>query len=379
MEGIVFFALCAIVLVYLAVRSRVRPCREYASIDAIVPAYNEGPCLEGALTDLLNNPYIAKVICVNDGSTDDTAAVLERMQMQWQGRLVAVHQDNTGKGGALMHGLEHVTAAQVFLTDADTRVPADSDGLGYLLAEIRAGADAVGGVPSSSLDAAGFLPHVRASLKLPMIVLKRTLQQLLGGAPFIISGSCGMFRTEVLRAVRFSDRTKVEDLDMSWSLVARGYRLRQCNRCVVYPQECNTFAEEWRRWRRWIVGYAVCIRLHRRLLATRFGLFSILPMAVLALVGAVTVLAAWYGASQRGGLRDIVLVTLPLAWVCVVMAMGAISAVHHRRLWLIPAAAFSVIYVLLAYVIWLMHGLKGLATGREPVRDKPSRCAHVVD
>ena len=43
----------------------------------------------------------------------------------------------------------------VFLTDADTRVPADNDGLGYLLAEIRAGADAVGGVPSSSLGAAG--------------------------------------------------------------------------------------------------------------------------------------------------------------------------------------------------------------------------------
>lgn len=379
MEGVAFFGMCVILLVYLAMRTRARPCREHGSIDAIVPAYNEGPCLEGALTDLLDNPYIARVICVNDGSTDDTAAVLERMQAQWRGRLVAVHQNNTGKGGALMHGLEHVTATQVFLTDADTRVPADSDGLGYLLAEIRAGADAVGGVPSSSLHAAGFLPHVRASLKLPMIVLKRTLQQLLGGAPFIISGSCGMFRTEVLRAVRFSDRTKVEDLDMSWTLVARGYRLRQCNRCIVYPQECNTVAEEWRRWRRWIVGYAVCIRLHRRLLATRFGLFSILPMAALALVGAVSMLAAWHGASQRDGLRDIVLVTLPLAWVCVVMAMGAISAFHHRSLWLIPAAAFSVIYVLLAYAIWLMHGLKGLATGREPARDKPSRHAHVVE
>lgn len=379
MEIAFFLALCAIVLVYLAARFRTQPCREHHSIDAIVPAYNEGPCLQRALTDLLHNPYIAQVICVNDGSTDDTAAVLDHMQKQWHGRLVAVHQHNTGKGGALMRGLEHVTAAQVFLTDADTRVPHDDDGLGYLLAEIRAGADAVGGVPSSSLEGAGFLPHVRASLKLPMIVLKRTLQQLLGGAPFIISGSCGMFRTEVLRAVGFSDRTKVEDLDMSWSLVARGYRLRQCNRCFVYPQECNTFTEEWRRWRRWIVGYSVCMRLHWRLLPTRFGLFSILPMVVLALVGAVTAIAVWYGASQRGGLRDVVMVTLPLTWLCVVMTMGAVSAVHHRRPSLIPAAAFSVIYVLLAYAIWLLHGVKGLVTGREPARDKPSRVAHVVD
>ena len=59
---------------------------------------------------------------------------------------------------------------------------------------------------------AGLLPHIRATVKLPMIVMKRTLQQLLGGAPFIISGACGMFRTDVLRKFGFSDRTKVEDL-----------------------------------------------------------------------------------------------------------------------------------------------------------------------
>ncbi len=87
-----------------------------------------------------------------------------------------------------------------------------------------------------------------------MIVMKRTLQQLLGGAPFIISGACGMFRTDVLRKFGFSDRTKVEDLDLTWTLVANGYRIRQANRCIVYPQECNSPREEWRRWRRWIVS-----------------------------------------------------------------------------------------------------------------------------
>ncbi|STI83914.1 membrane protein [Escherichia coli] len=82
-----------------------------------------------------------------------------------------------------------------------------------MLAEIERGADAVGGIPSTALKGAGLLPHIRATVKLPMIVMKRTLQQLLGGAPFIISGACGMFRTDVLRKFGFSDRTKVEDLD----------------------------------------------------------------------------------------------------------------------------------------------------------------------
>jgi cellulose synthase/poly-beta-1,6-N-acetylglucosamine synthase-like glycosyltransferase len=85
--------------------------------------------------------------------------------------------------------------------------------------------------------------------------------------------------------VGLSDRTKVEDLDLSWSLVARGYKIRQVNRAVVYPQECKTLREEWRRWRRWIMGYAVCMRLHWRLLLTRFGLFSILPMFLVVVLG----------------------------------------------------------------------------------------------
>ncbi len=172
-----------------------------------------------------------------------------------------------------------------FLSDADTYVPPDQDGMGYMLAEIEHGADAVGGIPSTALKGAGLLPHIRATVKLPMIVMKRTLQQLVGGAPFIISGACGMFRTDVLRKFGFSDRTKVEDLDLTRTLVANGYRIRQANRCIVYPQECNSPREEWRRWRRWIVGYAVCMRLHKRLLFSRFGIFSIFPMLLVVLYG----------------------------------------------------------------------------------------------
>lgn len=379
MKTLLFLAMCLFIVVRLVMHAARRPSARLHSIDAIVPAYNEAPCLQRSLTDLLRNPYIARVICVNDGSTDGTAQVLDTLQQQWPGRLVAVHQANTGKGGALMHGLQHVTAAQVFLTDADTRVDPRSDGLGHLLSEIERGADAVGGVPSSCLQGAGFLPHVRASLKLPMIVIKRSFQQWLGGAPFIISGACGLFRTSVLRTVGFSDRTRVEDLDMSWSLVAQGYRVRQSIRCVVYPQECNTLREEWRRWRRWIVGYAVCMRLHRGLLLTRFGLFSILPMVLLALVGIVAALQLWFGAMTVHGPGGVALAVMPLAWIAIVMALGMISAVHHRRALLVPAAAFSVVYVLLAYAIWLLHGLKGLFTGREPVRDKPTRYPRVVE
>ncbi|HET7408767.1 MAG TPA: glycosyltransferase family 2 protein, partial [Paracoccaceae bacterium] len=287
-------------------------------------------------------------------------------------------KDNGGKGSAIMKGLEFATADQVFLTDADTYVPFKGHGLGYMLAEIERGADAVGGVPSSDLRGGGLLGYVRASVKLPMIVVKRTFQQMLGGAPFIISGACGMFRTEVLREVGLSDRTNVEDLDLTWSLVARGYKVRQVSRAVVYPQECKTLRDEWRRWRRWIMGYAVCMRLHRGLLLTRYGLFSILPMFLVVVLGVVMYGYTWSQAVVRGNAHSLPSLLFPLLWVGAVMILGGISAWHHNKLRLLWMAPLALMYVVLAYLIWLTHGLQGLITGREYGRDKPTRYARVV-
>ncbi len=345
MKTWIFICMAVAILLWFLSTLRRKPSQKKGCIDAIIPAYNEGPCLAQSLDNLLRNPYFCRVICVNDGSMDNTEAVMAEVKRKWGDRFVAVTQKNTGKGGALMNGLNYATCDQVFLSDADTYVPPDQDGMGYMLAEIERGADAVGGIPSTALKGAGLLPHIRATVKLPMIVMKRTLQQLhiratvklpmivmkrtlqqlLGGAPFIISGACGMFRTDVLRKFGFSDRTKVEDLDLTWTLVANGYRIRQANRCIVYPQECNSPREEWRRWRRWIVGYAVCMRLHKRLLFSRFGIFSIFPMLLVVLYGVGIYLTTWFNEFITTGPHGVVLAMFPLIWVGVVCVIGAFS------------------------------------------------------
>jgi cellulose synthase/poly-beta-1,6-N-acetylglucosamine synthase-like glycosyltransferase len=377
MKTILFFAMVAMTLAYLLARLRVRPSKEFDSVEAIVPAYNEEPVIERSLINLLRNPYIRRVICVDDGSTDRTGEIVARL-MQQTPRLLLVSKDNGGKGSAITKGLEFVTAKQVFLTDADTYVPFKSWGLGYMLAEIERGADAVGGVPSSDLRGGGLLGYVRASVKLPMIVVKRTFQQMLGGAPFIVSGACGMFRTEVLREVGVTDPTNVEDLDLTWSLVAGGYKVRQVNRAVVYPQECKTLREEWRRWRRWIMGYAVCMRLHWRLMFSRFGLFSMLPMFLVVVLGVATYGFTWSRAILSGDAGTLPSLLFPLLWVGAVMVLGGISAWHHNKIRLMWMAPLALMYVVLAYAIWLTHGLQGLLTGREFGRDKPTRYARVV-
>ena len=122
------------------------------------------------------------------------------------------------------------------------------------------------------------------------------------------------------------------------------------------------------------------MRLHRRLLLTRFGLLSILPMAWIVAVGIAGYAIAWPQAvASHGGAHGIAIALFPLTWIAAVSLLGTISALHHRKAWLVVLAPFAVLYVLLSYAIWLLHGVRGLVTGREPARDKPTRVAHVVE
>jgi len=377
MRTFYFLFVLAVALAWILPRLRVKPARRHGLIDAIVPAYNEEVCILEALRRLLRNPYFNRVIVVNDGSTDATARLLDHLATH-EPRLTVVHQANTGKGGALMNGISRSEAPYVFLSDADTFLPPDGDGLGYLLAEMERGADAVGGVPLSDLEGAGLLPHVRASTKLFAIAIQRTFQQIVGGAPFLISGACGLFRREVINHVPFSDRTKVEDLDLTWSLITAGYTVRQSNRCFVYSQECNSLKAEWKRWRRWIVGYAVCMRLHRRLLPTRYGLLTIIPVFLSPFAAFGFMAKAIGPVVARGEWASLPLYLFPPFWLAVIGAVALSGAIHHRKPWLFLLAPASLLYVVMSWSVWMLHGLRGLVTGREPNRDKPQRYAHVV-
>ena len=68
----------------------------------------------------------------------------------------------------------------------------------------------------------------------------------------------------------------------------------------------------------------------------------------------------------------------PLVWLLVVISLGAVSAIHHNKFRLVFTAPLALLYVLIAYAAWLMHGVRSLITGHEYNRDKPTRYARVV-
>ena len=88
-------------------------------LSVIIPVYNAAPylteCLESILAQL---PMDAEVICVDDGSVDDSAVILESFARR-EARLKVLHQNNAGQSAARNHGLQQAQGDFIYFADAD--------------------------------------------------------------------------------------------------------------------------------------------------------------------------------------------------------------------------------------------------------------------
>lgn len=91
-------------------------------VSVIIPAYNVEKtieqCVQSVFSQTIEN---LEIIVVDDGSTDNTGAVLDRMA-EADGRLKVIHQPNAGASTARNRGLEESCGKYIRFVDADDRL-----------------------------------------------------------------------------------------------------------------------------------------------------------------------------------------------------------------------------------------------------------------
>ena len=88
-------------------------------ISVIVPVYNVEPYLERCLDSIINNTYRnLEIICVDDGSTDNCGAILDRYAER-DDRFVVIHKENGGVSSARNRGLDTATGEFIAFIDSD--------------------------------------------------------------------------------------------------------------------------------------------------------------------------------------------------------------------------------------------------------------------
>lgn len=115
-------------------------------LSVIIPIYNEARTIESLVRAVLavNLDLAKELVLVDDGSTDGTRAILQRMQAGHPEWKIILREANAGKGAALQAGFHAATGDIVLIQDADLEY--DPNDYPALLAPILSGkADVVFG------------------------------------------------------------------------------------------------------------------------------------------------------------------------------------------------------------------------------------------
>jgi GT2 family glycosyltransferase len=186
---------------------------ESPRVSVVVCTYNGGATLDQCLRSLRALDYPDyEVIVVDDGSTDDTRAILERFP-----EVRAIHQENRGLSVARNVGLGAATGAVVAYTDSDCF--ADADWLAHLVHQLRHSGAAAAGGPNLTPEDGWLAACVAAAPGQPTHVLES--DQVAEHVP-----GCNMaFRREALLAINGFDpqyRKAGDDVDVCWRLQQAG-------------------------------------------------------------------------------------------------------------------------------------------------------------
>jgi len=148
-------------------------CAHSPLVFLVIPAYNEGRVLASTIRGLL--PYGYSIVVVDDGSSDDTPAILRDLPVHY-----LRHPVNLGQGAALQTGMDYALAqgAEYLVHfDADGQHPAE--GIQGLLEPLRRGECDVA-VGSRFLDAENvkLIPRSRRILLRGAVVISGILTRL---------------------------------------------------------------------------------------------------------------------------------------------------------------------------------------------------------
>lgn len=189
-------------------------------LSALIPTWNRAQDVVGAVESALGQSGVrVEVLVVDDGSTDGTSEILAA-RFGGDPRVRVIRQQNGGTARARNAGLETVRAPLVGLLDSDDR---------WLPGFAAAHLEALAAHPDAALSLTDALYVVPGGGALGSYAGRvhgrppRSLADMVAGGWALPSAM--VFRSEVLRGLRFDPAWKFEDTELLFRFFAAGHRL----------------------------------------------------------------------------------------------------------------------------------------------------------
>lgn len=237
-------------------------------ISIIVPVYNEGVVLQNSIESLLDVDYPNyEIIIVNDGSTDNTAAIAEELVGHQRGRnglvkISLINKPNSGKAKALNAGIQYSEAQFVLCMDGDSQLTPNS-----LRMAVRHFIDPAVGAVAGNVKVQNrkhLLTDLQALEYLEGLNMPRSAQGFIQMVN-IIPGPIGLFRKAALRDAGFySSDTFAEDADITLKILAQNWKIVYEPNAIAFTEAPASIHQLLKQRYRWTRGILQAIRKHKR-------------------------------------------------------------------------------------------------------------------
>jgi glycosyltransferase involved in cell wall biosynthesis len=189
-------------------------------LSVIVPVYNEEKTLLPLLKKVQSVKFFGlkkQIIIVNDGSTDGTGLILQKLKIP--GGVILHHEKNQGKGAAIRTAIPHTKGEIVIIQDADLEY--DPNDYKIVLAPILDGlADVVYGSRFLGVHRAFMFWHYVGNKVLTSVT------NLLYDTVLTDMETCyKAFRGEIIRSLKLRSNRFDFEPEVTAKILKRGYKL----------------------------------------------------------------------------------------------------------------------------------------------------------
>ena len=255
------------------------------SLSIVVPCYNEEKSIGGTIESLLNLNYknLKKIIIVDDCSTDNSFNIIKEYAKKYSRVMLLKTPKNTGKAaGAKNYGAKFANTDLIGFVDADSYPEKNSvkNMMGFFQNKN------VAAVTASILvkEKEKFIERLQA-VEYRIIAFTRKILGFIG-AIYVTPGPLAIYRKSLFEKLNgFDEENLTEDIELTWNLLSKGYRVEMNLSSQVYTVAPNTLKAWYKQRIRWNVGGIQTILKYRKIFAKRgiLGCF-VLPFFVLSWV-----------------------------------------------------------------------------------------------
>jgi len=231
-------------------------------VTVLIPAFNERLVIERTIDTILRTGYEKlEVLVIDDGSSDDTAAVVERCASK-EPRVRLLRKQNGGKAHAANAGLAVARGEIVVAVDADTLIlPGAIERLVAHFGDDEVTA-ACGNVEVGNVNS--WLTRFQAIEYVTSQNFDRRAFALLNSIS-VVPGALGAWRREaVLKVGGYSSDTLTEDADLTLTVLRAGGRIEYEPRAVGRTEAPESVSGLLKQRFRWTYGTYQCLFKHRK-------------------------------------------------------------------------------------------------------------------